>query len=342
MPVFVFLFATLVPHFLLLSNRSKTTDASTILEQTRTIVLWRPSLILGCGILLTTIILIKSGWLNLKEQLTLFVISFSVLPLVVFNQQVVTGYSLQPMHYNMYILNYLVLLASALLIAFVWKEKLQKVKPVYWLSIALLMCCWGAIEMHYTTYNRYSYNLGRDEAIVVNKRLAEVAREDFNASTAQITLNFDWIQADNQPTIAPQAVLWSEHLFFLANMPEEEHRRRYFLYLYYQNKDENWLRKNLLNCPNEACRALLGWSVNPTLQIESQKSNYSETLKIIEYYGRFIKNFNSLDASNPVISYLVIPNDKENDLTKLDLWYERGEAEKCGSFTLYQVKLSDE
>ena len=65
------------------------------------------------------------------------------------------------------------------------------------------------------------------------------AREDFNASTSQITLNFDWIQADNQPTIAPHAVLWSGHIVFLANMSAQEHRRSYFLHLYYQNKDEN-------------------------------------------------------------------------------------------------------
>ncbi len=192
--------------------------------------------------------------------------------------------------------------------------------------------------MHYTTYNRYWYNLRRDEAITINRRLAEIAKENFKESIAQVTLNLDAIQADNQPTIAPQAVLWAEHLF-LADISAEEHRRRYFLYLYYQNKDENWLRANLLNCPNEACRALLGWSVNPTLKIEPQKSIYSETLKIIEDYDTFLKNFSHLEASNPLISYLVVPNDRYNDFTKVDLWYERIAEEKFGNFTLYQVKL---
>jgi hypothetical protein len=339
LPVSIFLLSGLAPYYFLLSDRSQTTDSSQILEQTRAFVWWRPTLILGCGILLATLVLIKSGWLNLKEQLTLFVISFSVLPLFVFNQQVITGYSLQPMHYNMYVLNYLVLLALCLLIHMIWKENLQKVKSVYWIIFALLLFGWGVIEMHYTTYNRYWYNMRRDEAIMVNRRMAEIAKEDFKVSTSRITLNFDEIQADNQPTIAPQAILWSEHLFFLSNMSAEEHHRRYFLYLYYQNKDENWLNENLQNCPNEVCRALLGWGVNPTLSINSQKSDKSKILRIVNEYDEFLKNFSHLEASNPVISYLVIPNDGQNDFTKVDLWYERSAEEKFGNFTLYQVKL---
>ncbi len=339
LPVSIFLLSGLAPYYFLLSDRSQTTDSSQILEQTRAFVWWRPTLILGCGILLATLVLIKSGWLNLKEQLTLFVISFSVLPLFVFNQQVITGYSLQPMHYNMYVLNYLVLLALCLLIHMIWKENLQKVKSVYWIIFALLLFGWGVIEMHYTTYNRYWYNMRRDEAIMVNRRMAEIAKEDFKVSTSRITLNFDEIQGDTQPTIAPHAVLWSEHLFFLSNMSAEEHRRRYFLYLYYQNKDENWLRENLLNCPNEVCRALLGWGVNPTLSIGSQKPDKSEILKIVDEYSRFLKNFSRLDASNPTISYIIIPVERENDLTKINLWYELGAGEKYGRFILYPVKL---
>lgn len=338
LPVFALLLLALIPYLILLSNRSEITDTSQILERTRSIVFRRPSLILGFGVLLAISIFIKWGWVSLNERLTVFIISFSILPLLIFNQHVITGYSLQPMHYNMYILNYLVLLGLTLLIASLWKEKLQKIKPVYWVVAALLIGFWGTIEMHYTTYNRFWYNLRRDEAITINRRLSVIANENPNKSELKTTLNFDSIQADNQPTIAPQAVLWSEHLFFLSNLTIEQHRRRYFLYLYFQNKDENWLRDNLLKCPNEACRALLGWGVNPTLQIEAQQMDDAKSI-VIEEYVQFLTNFSFSEVSNAVISYIVVANNTRNDFTNVDLWYERGAEEKFGKFSLYQIKL---
>jgi hypothetical protein len=143
LPVFIFLLIALLPYFFLLSNRTQTTEASAVIEQTHTLVFKRPSLILGSGIFFLTILLIKFGWLNLKNQVALFVISFSILPLFVFNQQVLTGYSIQPLHYNQYVLNYLVLLALILLVASIWKEKLLMFKPAYWI---LLRCCFVAGE----------------------------------------------------------------------------------------------------------------------------------------------------------------------------------------------------
>jgi hypothetical protein len=338
LPIVSFLFVAFIPYLFLLSKRHKTTDVSQILEKTRTLVLFRPTLILGCAIFLATIFLAKAGYLNLKNQLTLFIISFSILPLFVFNQHIITGYSLQPFHYNMYILNYLLLLAFVLLIYLVFKQKLQKINSVGWVFIALLICSWAIIEMHYTTGNRYWFNLRRDEAIPVNRRLAEIAKENFELSTSRITLNFNGIQADNQPTIAPQAVFWSEHLFFLANMTDEEHRRRYFSFLYYQNRDENWLRQSLQYCPTEPCNALFGSRVNKSLSINLQKPTDIEISEVIKEYSEFLKNFSHLESSNPTISYVIAPKDKSADFSKLDLWYKRADAEQHGKYLLYRVE----
>lgn len=326
-----------VPYLFLLLGRYEATDSAQILEKTRTVVSLRPTLIYGCIILLATLFFIKAGYLNLKKPITLFVISFSILPVFVFNQQIITGYSLQPHHYDKYILNYLILLAFVLLVYSICGRKLRRINSVAWLLTALLLCGWGVIEMNYTTYPRYWFNLERDEAIPVNRRLAALAKENFTASTSQITLNFDATQANNQPTIAPQAVLWSEHMFFLANMSNEEHRRRYFSFLYYQNRDENWLRENLQNCPGEACRALLGWNLNKAFSINPREPADMEIQKLVEEYSNFSKSFSDSEAYNPTISYVIAPNDA-TDFSRVDLWYERDAGEKYGKYLLYRVK----
>lgn len=323
---------SLLPYFWLLSDRNPTTDASQVLEHTRKIVLLRPTLIVGVIILFLTVLAVKLKKIELKNQTTIFIISLAILPILVFNQQIITGVSLQPMHYNMYILNYLSLLGLVILLNEVFKERLEKIKPVLWLIPALLFCIWGIIEINYATKYRFGYNVGRDEAILVNKRLAEIGEK------SQITLNFNSIQGDNQPTVAPQGVLWAEHLYIGGNISTEEHQRRYFLFIYLQNKDENWLRQQLKFCPSQSCRALIGWRVNPTLSYNSSKIDEAEINSLVAKYAEFLQNINASNILNPTISYVVVPYNLQINLANLDRWYERDSGEKLGNFTLYKVR----
>lgn len=323
---------SLIPYFWLLSARNPTTDASQVLEHTRKIVFLRPTLIVGVIILFLTFLAIKLKRIELKNQTTIFIISLATLPILVFNQQIITGYSLQPMHYNMYILNYLDLLALVLLIGEIFKEKLPKVKSVLWLIPTILFCVWGIIEINYATKYRFGYNVGRDEAILVNKRLGEIGEK------SQITLNFDSIQGDNQPTLAPQGVLWAEHLYIGGNISAEEHQRRYFLFLYFQNKDEKWLRQQLQFCPSQPCKALIGWRINPTLSYNSSRIEETEINSLATKYADFLQNINSSNVFDPTLSFVVVPNNLPLDFTNLDRWYERDSGEKFGRFTLYKVR----
>jgi hypothetical protein len=274
----------------------------------------------------------------LRNQTTVFIISFALLPLLVFNQQIVTGYSLQPMHYNMYILNYLVLPAVLLLANELFKEKLEKTKLFVWSFTAAVFCVWGVIETNYTTKNRLAYNVRRDEAILVNRYLAEIGKTSFTEAKSQITLNIDSIQGDNQPSVAPQGVLWATHLRSTGNLSEEENLKRYFLFLYFQNLDKDWLQMSLQSCPNEACRALIGWGVNPTLSISYNKIDQIKIDSFTAKYSDFIENISASEALNPTVSYLVVPDHLNPDLTNFERWYEKVNSERVGKFTLYQVK----
>lgn len=336
--IFISVLVILIPYFLLLLDRNTTTDSAQILENTRKLVFLRPSLIVGLSIFLATIFAIKMKWIELQNQTTIFIISLSALPLIVFNQQIVTGYSLQPMHYNMYILNYLVLLSLVLFIGQLFTVKINKIKPIYWLLPAILCGCWGIIEINYTTKYRFGYNLRRDESFLVNRRLAEIAKTDFSKAKTQITFCIDSNQCDNQPTIAPQGVLWSEHLYLSGNLSSEEHQKRYFLFSYFQGKTPDKIRFMLQSCPNEECRALIGWRVNPTLSFYSSQVTNDEINLIVEKYSQFIQNISAEEALNPTISYLILPQNWKIDLSNFERWYEKENGEQIGNFTLYKVK----
>ena len=331
------LVASLVPYFWLLSDRDPTTDASQILEQTRKLVFLRPTLIVGLLILCLTGLAIRSRRIELKHQTTIFIISLAILPLLVLNQQIITGYSLQPIHYDMYILNYLCLLALVLLVGEAFREELPRARPIVWLIASISFCIWGVVETNYTTQNRYAYNVKRDEAILVNRRLREIAGPDLDGAKQQITLNFESVQADSQPTVAPYGVVWSEHLAFAGNIAAEALKRRFFLFIYFQDRTVDWLEEQLRSCPNEACRALIGWRVNPRLSLESSRVEEAEVTALTAEYGGFVRNITASDALDPKISYLVIPNDAAPAHTNFEIWYEKGTSEQVGSFALYKV-----
>jgi hypothetical protein len=89
------------------------------------------------------------------------------------------------------------------------------------------------------------------------------------------------------------------------------------------------------------------WGVSPaSLRTEdgvvfgpsNQKLTYGEIASEVARYGAYIKNFDSTTAGNPKLSYAVVNNDADTDLTTLDKWYERDAGEVIGKYTLFTLK----
>ncbi len=340
LPLVCLLFAALIPYFLLLSERQVTADPWLALEQTRKFVFFNSSQIFSYFLMAGIFFLIKFQHLKLKDSLTIFIISFALLPSLVFNQQILTDYSLQPFHYNIYIANYTVLLAFVLTVFEITRQSATRIKSAVWIIIVMLLCSWGLVETFYATNYRFMYNVMRDKAVPVNRRLVQIDKENPSYEKPQVTVNFDLLQADNQPTIAPQAVLWSEHLAYISFLSARESRRRYFLLIYYKNKDQNWLRKSLEDCPfGEACKPLFGWRTNRTLSINPHPPTAIEKEEAIREFSDLTMNFSCADASNPLLSLAIIPDKPVPDFSKLDLWYERSLGEEYTDFKLYRLKL---
>jgi hypothetical protein len=44
---------------------------------------------------------------------------------------------------------------------------------------------------------------------------------------------------------------------------------------------------------------------------------------------------------DPKLSYAVVNNDADTDLTNLDKWYERDAGEVIGKYTLYKLRVKE-
>ena len=173
---------------------------------------------------------------ELKDRGTLFAVSLALAPIVVFNQQIVTGQSLQPIHYQVFIGNYVAGLAIVVT-AGILSEKLgfcyKRSSRAVFAGIALAAAGWGFVECHYTVRVLDDLNIARDEALPVARRLAELAKSEPDPHNS-VVLYLGIAEADDLPTIAPQSVLWARHQHVFAGVTWQENKERYYQQLYYQ------------------------------------------------------------------------------------------------------------
>ena len=340
----VIAFSFLLPYAYLLSKRAASTDAIQLLVLTHAPDFFRVPAIVCYAALLILAVAIALKFAKIKEPSTVFLIAFAVVPFIVFNQQIITGRSLQPFHYEFYVVNYLVALTVTLTFnVFLKQIKQPKIYSAVLLFVGLSAVVWGYLEVKYTTKLLVSWNLERDDAVPISKRLVELSKENETLyGKNAVTLNFEYIQADNQPTLAPQAVLWARHQHVFAGVGWEENKTRFYQMLYYSGRDADWLRQDFRNGDIEAYMALFGWDrFNATLSVNARPLTVGEIEAEVRRYDAFYKNFSYEQASQPMLSFAVVPKDSSLDLSNLQRWYEIDAGEDFVKFKLHKVKLKN-
>jgi len=332
---------SLLPYAYLLSKRAPATDDIQLLVLTHAPDFFRVPAIICYISLFLLIVAVRCGFAEFKQTSTIFLLAFSLVPLFVFNQQIITGLSLQPFHYEFYVVNYIAVLVLVLTVfLFLSSIRLQKFYTAILLIVGFLTIVWGYIEVKYTTNYLLFWNIERDEAAPVSKRLAEFAEESQADGKNAVTLNFDYIQADNQPTVAPQAVLWARHQHVFAGVGWEENKERYYQMLHYAGRDADWLRRNFKNGDLEAYMALFGWDrFNPRLSVNYRPLKVKELEDEIQRYQRYTENFGYEQAARLPLSFVVVPHSLNLDLSNLKQWYEIDGGGNFGKYTLYRAKL---
>lgn len=337
----------LLPYAMLLSNRATTMDSVQLLTNTRAPDIFRPPAIIGMLVLATLVFYVKRGRLEWRNRRTLFAAAFALTPLVVFNQQVVTGRSLQPIHYEVFIVNYVAAFAVVLTIALIWGKTIitatrPKLTSRVLLVAALLIFGWGVVEADLTTHVVDEQNVTRDDAMLVGRRLNELAREAAAAGVEKpgVVFSPNLIQGDDFPTLAPQGVLWARHLHVFSGATWEESKQRFYQHLYYTGLNAQWLEEELNDSNYVIVIALFGWGRHhDRLTVNWTPLTQEEIAAEVDAYAKYIASFNRERAATPLLSAVVTHTDGEPDLKNLDRWYERDAGEHLGKFMLYRLKL---
>ncbi|MBK7705122.1 MAG: hypothetical protein IPN69_09520 [Acidobacteria bacterium] len=332
----------LAPYAYLLSKRSHTMDEVQLLINSRAPDLARvPEYIAGFVLILIGLgVFFKV--IELRARETIFAISFALVPFIVFNQQVITGRELQPIHYQVFIGNYVAMLALVVTIGImIARTDLFRKAGAKAASAVLLIlaAAWGFVECHYTVRVLDDVNLARDAAMPVGRRLTELAGKDPDRYKSVI-LHLDIAVGDDLPTIAPQSVLWARHQHVFAGVTWQENKERYYQYLYFRNYAPEDLAEGIKRGDFVSSIALFGWGRHTDRLNSAYKPlTYGEVDEEARRYGDYIAQFDPRKSPETILSYAVVQNTRDVDLTNLDRFYERDNGEILGDYLLYRLKL---
>lgn len=330
--ILTFAIAALIPYLAMLGRRTATVDTAQALIFSHQFDLIRlPEFI---ALLAMLIIAVRSvqGVISWRRPQALFTMAISITVFVVFNQQVVTGRSLQPIHYEWFIANYCALLALLVALALGSRKASSQKRLVVIAAVAVL---WTFAEVWLAASVSFDYNRQIDDGKPVADRLAQAG------SVASAVVLIDHLKlADRLPTDAPQAVLWAPRMLVFPGVSEAENRERFWRQLYYLGYDEKKFMAEVSDWnfltgmfPYQRLSPVVTGSQSP-ITPEELRAQYAA-------YLEYAHAFNRDRAASPALSYLVVQADRQPDFANLDRWYERGAGERVGDSILYQLKLRE-
>jgi hypothetical protein len=348
----VLMLAALAPYSLLMSRLGSTTAEVHFLATSHAPDLFRLPEIIGLLTLLALGWLIFRKTLSANEPSVLFTLAFAATPFLVFNQQILTGRSLQPFHYEVFIGNYTAMIAIFMVAWFAFRNFLARRPGLARVAIAGLACAAllsGAAEAVLLSKRQFRGNLISDGARPALLRLAELGktRSDGKPDTGSVVYAPNFVVANALPSTAPQAVLWGQYLFLFPDVSLAEDKERLAQFLYYKgvsftNIDEN----NFESLNNERAYYLPSLirrgRFNPRLSVDWKPIAPEEVRGALDYYANYVAGFNRERAAHPELSYLLVQVDDPQNFANFDRWYERDQGERIGDYLLFRVHLRPE
>ncbi len=331
----------LLPYAYLLSNRSHTMDDVQLLIRTHAPDLTRPPELISFAVIAALLIGAAFKAFSLRDRHTLFTASLALTPIAVFNQQIITGQSLQPIHYQVFIGNYVAGLAVVSTFGLFWMNaglrhgKHARLAVAVFSSLAVL---WGFVECHYTVRILDDVNISRDEAYPVGQLLTELGGEDPDAHR-RVVLHFSTAEADDLPTIAPQSVLWARHQHVFAGVTWAENKERYFQQLYYEGVSPKKLSDGMKRGGDFVSMiAIFGWGRHTDrLNADHKPLTFNEIDSEVDKFAEYIERFDREMPGVVPLDYLVVSNEYEPFLANIDRWYERDSGKTLGKYVLYRL-----
>ena len=341
--ILIFAVVTLVPYLRMLSHRAMTVDAAQALMLTHRPDPFRFPEILAVFVLASLGIVAGRGNLGGRDRVSLVAGAFALTVFVVFNQQVLTGRSLQPIHYEWFIGNYCALMGAVLTVGHWcrgegrWHLANKKLA-----TIAVITLLWAFAEVWLAAGVSFDYNRAIDEGKPVADRLAQLEAGELTHPSMSAVLVSDLRVADRFPTDAPQPVLWSPHMLIFPGVSELENRERFWRQLYYLGYDEKKFWAALDQADWNFLAGMFPYNrLSPAVGGAQSPITPEEFRAQVAAYLDYVKTFNRDRAASPSLSYLIVRADREPDYTNLNRWYQRDNGERIGGFVLYRVRLRD-
>jgi hypothetical protein len=340
-----------VPYLLLASKLGDTTGEILFLASSHAPDLFRLTEILGLAILAITGLLISRGLVQARSPAIIFTLACALTPFLLFNQQILTGRSLQPFHYEVFIGSYTTVLA-AFVTAILCYRGLAITRPalarVSLAALAVGAILSGSAEATLMSRHQRKGNLIADEARPALLRLAAIARETAGGrlDTKSVVYAPNFIVAGAVATTAPQPVLWAQYLFVFPDVTLEEDKERLAEFLYYKGVTFNDIDRNHFESLDGERGYYLSSLIrrgrfNPRLSVDWKPIAPAEVQRALDYYADFVASFNHARAANLQISFLMVAADDQVNLSNFDRWYERDQGERVGKYLLFRVRLKD-
>lgn len=354
--------AALVPYAFLLARRPAWMDSDQLLVRTHAPDLFRPPELIGLACLFALGLAARRGVISLRERRAVFAASFALAPAAVFNQQIITGLSLQPIHYELFAANYLALVALVLTAALPWHARGQSevstprlhtgahASPIRnpqsairhrpyprraLVAVALLSLGWAAFEISLVARRFRASNALLDETRAAALRLAALADGDAEPSRGLVLVTdgtlSDWLQG-----VAPQPVLWAAHMHSFGAVSPAEDRERLFTQFYMSGVDAREFEETLLR---QYRGSIFGWGrAFYGLSADYRPVTPEEERAAAAEYARFAGTFGPAEAARFPLAHAVVDDSRAARLANLDRWYERQEIGRAGRHTFYRLR----
>lgn len=331
----------------LLSNLPPAVDKAQILTYTHRPDLLRIPEIIGA---FTLVALIVCAWRNKVSVSTppvIFAASFALVPFLVFNQQILTGRSIQPFHYEVLIVNYVALMGLVMIFKVLQPAILRRTL----LLIACLCLLWAMIEIDLPFQVQHELFNEIDEMVPVLLRLKEEAKHDgtweglhTTGKTPGLVFSPQYGISQLLPVWAPQGSLLAPGSESFQSLSEVERKERLFAHFYYCGKNQDYLRELLSGGldPFLSMRArsiIFGVErVTFVLGLDFQPIRPDEVEQEVKAYEVFATSFSREQAQKRPLMYAVTRVDDKFDFSRIDLWYERDAGQQVGGYILYRLR----
>ena len=335
------------PYLYLLSHRAANIDEQQSLIPTHRPDLLRIPEILGALILIAIGMAVRRKKIELNNSHLIFAASLALVPFAVFNQQLITGWTMQPYHYETFILNYAVLVGVVIAVALLKKPVPRRLL----LAVAAISVVWGMIEVGLPARLTFvPLAINNERMIPVLLRLNELSKADgtfADSPNKPSPLVFSPYIAVNSwlPTWTSQGTLLDIGGLDLGHVSPAERKEFLYMHLYYSKVDGSALRKPFEGSARDvglkyARAAIFGHErIIPGLNLHFEPIKDEEIEQAIREYQTYVDSFSREEALKRPLAYAVLLAEDNFDFTNLDRWYERDTGERVGDYVLYRLRL---